>query len=524
MTAIGRFSVLSETEYNPSIVTFFMKVSGTEDRGPLTKRSFVQLWKDRKMMQLHPRFQQTVSSSRPGYFEQQSVSSSTVEDNDLDNAISSHVSEEDGASSLTFGGNWKRQMQNRINYLQRSTWDISDSLWHVYITPSLSTGAQQQAEENDNESVLVFRGHHALADGASMGAALMDLVDEADDIRQSIADAYQNYRRGRRRGRSTLWQRMYRQLLQLIWFVFGSLQAICYQLYLLFCAAIEPNPWHQLEERAKTAVLSEKSDSSRSRTVSWTGAAAPVEQVKWVARELLGPKATVNDVFVSCVTAALTRQLAYHRKKLEAPHLDEEMKKKDRLLFLPKQRHMNVSVPVHLKGGVILPGESVGNNLGAFVVRLPGETKDEDPVRRFEAVHSSLATVKRTPAPLLSNMLAKALSYGSYVIPSSVTSWLFSRANAGSVAVVTNTRGPMSFVHLDGRRIESLYGFIPLPPCIPVGVVVNSYAGNMMLTLTAQSWAVPDGDQFLAWVLEEYLSLLDIACARDRQRNEKATR
>ena len=33
---------------------------------------------------------------------------------------------------------------------------------------------------------------------------------------------------------------------------------------------------------------------------------------------------------------------------------------------------MHIAMPVHLKGGIVLPGESLGiNNLGAIVARLP---------------------------------------------------------------------------------------------------------------------------------------------------------
>jgi hypothetical protein len=33
----------------------------------------------------------------------------------------------------------------------------------------------------------------------------------------------------------------------------------------------------------------------------------------------------------------------------------------------------------------------------------------------------------------------------------------------GAVAVVTNTRGSPDYVHMGGRRVESIYGFVPLP-------------------------------------------------------------
>ena len=62
-----------------------------------------------------------------------------------------------------------------------------------------------------------------------------------------------------------------------------------------------------------------------------------------------------------------------------------------------------------------------------------------------------------------------------------------------------------------------MYGFVPLPPGVPIGVVVMSYAGNVNLTLTAEPWAVPDPDMFLSWILEEYLRLFLLA----KQNSEK---
>jgi hypothetical protein len=121
--------------------------------------------------------------------------------------------------------------------------------------------------------------------------------------------------------------------------------------------------------------------------------------------------------------------------------------------------------------------------------------------------------MKQTPAAFLSHLLAKSLSYASAVIPITWTSRLYELSNAKSICVISNNRGSPVPLHMDSRRVESLYGFVPLPPGIPVGVVIMSYAGEMYLTVTAEPWAIPDPDQFTAWILEEYLSLLDAAAA-----------
>ena len=57
---------------------------------------------------------------------------------------------------------------------------------------------------------------------------------------------------------------------------------------------------------------------------------------------------------------------------------------------------------------------------------------------------------------------------------------------------------------MNGRRVETIQGFLPLPPGLPVGIVVGSYGNVISLSINAEPWAVPDGDEFLGWVVDEY--------------------
>ena len=85
--------------------------------------------------------------------------------------------------------------------------------------------------------------------------------------------------------------------------------------------------------------------------------------------------------------------------------------------------------------------------------------------------------------------------------------WLFENAHANASVVVTNVRGPDRVVHLDGREVVGTLGFLPLPPGIPIGMVIQSYANTLTLTIMAEPWAVPDADLFLSWIVEEYQAL-----------------
>ena len=186
-------------------------------------------------------------------------------------------------------------------------------------------------------------------------------------------------------------------------------------------------------------------------------------------------------------------------------------------------------MPVHLKGGIVLPGESLGNNLGAIVARLPTSVDDNNtnyttpqnhPVLLLQSVSNELSYLKKLPFALYSHIGAKSLSYLANIIPLSWASRLYNNSNVNSVAVISNNRSTPLPLHLNGRQVESFYGFVPLPPGIPIGLVVLSYNGTINCTVTAQKWAVPDADQFLIWFLEEYKELVIQATQKEEENKQ----
>ena len=282
MTPIGRFSVLSETPVNPSIVTCLMVLRGhgrNASASPLTKDDLLQLWRDRGMMDRHSRFRQTASPTRPGYF--------------LDDRYSVNL-DRHFIESLFPVDNLRKELQRRISWLQTTQWDLSDSLWHMYVMPSLGTQYQyEKSLESElghpgktarsargEPTIVLFQGHHALGDGASLGAAFMDFFDEADIMRQRLLDFLKQRRKHRTRGSSWL-RRLVRKFLILAWIFFGSLQALAYQIYVSLLASFDrANPWSILKQDASSSSLDR---SYEARTISWVNEVAPIDQVKWVS-------------------------------------------------------------------------------------------------------------------------------------------------------------------------------------------------------------------------------------------------
>jgi len=239
-----------------------------------------------------------------------------------------------------------------------------------------------------------------------------------------------------------------------------------------------------------------------------------VAEVKLVAKAM-GPNVTLNDLFVSCVTAAVARQLAEHRQKSIAPDDNEPTKSapssSNKLLT-----NINVVIPAHLAGGILPPGREVGNLIGAFVARVPGEMTDNASASdRLSQVHSSLLKWRRSPAPFVSYYIARTASSW---LPSKWATRLMLSGNANAAVVVSNNRGLTKKVHINGRPVESMVGFIPLPPGLPVGVVIQSYDSVVSLSVNAEKWAVPDADKFLGWILDEYKLLCKEASIKQRQK------
>ena len=515
MTSVGHFSLTSQTDDNPSVSTFFMSLVG--EKPGFTVQDFEKLWQDREMAERHPRFHFTVSKDRPGHFE-----SETVND---------HVSE------TYFPQVYRKDIQSRIEALQLDPVDVHEKTWEVMIAPSgplgvsgaINRAALQLEDDNGSdvdhnmvESLVFFRGHHALGDGVSLFTAIMDLCDEAEEFRDLIKVELK--KRFGRKSNHSISTKLTRALKRMLQFWLGCLKSLWYQTKLYIGTLIESNPFQMLQKWALMIEEFEESTQSK-RTISFS-MAAPVDEVKWVARTLLGKSATVNDVFVSCVSAAIVRQLEEHRRHYavldgiaDGMGVGDKKARKNRQQHLLKQmKHMNIVMPVHLYGGIMLPGQSMGNRIGAMVARVPGEAA-KNSVDRLSQVHDTLYELKQTPTPLLSYLLVRLISSTSgYLLPDRWTQYLFSKANANATAVVSNVRGPPHPIHVQGRMVSSIHGFVPLPPGIPIGLVVSSYAGSVKLSLSAEFWAVPNGDQFLIWVLEEYQSLLRQALLKDKEK------
>jgi hypothetical protein len=50
---------------------------------------------------------------------------------------------------------------------------------------------------------------------------------------------------------------------------------------------------------------------------------------------------------------------------------------------------------------------------------------------------------------------------------------------------VSNVRGPDMALHIMGKEVKQIVGFLPPPPGCPIGIAVTSYRGQLQLSVNA---------------------------------------
>jgi len=367
--------------------------------------------------------------------------------------------------------------------------DVTKGLFEIEISSGAlgSSGAipsdMGNLKEYDRETVVLFRVHHSLCDGVSMAAAVGDLSDEAAQLKDKILQERKNRMRKHDGNQAYhFFSSVARSLLFMLWFVFTIIHALVIQTWKII---VSSNPFDPILARNKVSVVQ--------RSIAWRNIAS-VDDMKRAAKATT-KRTTINDIAVACVTHAIKKQLEEHSRNMG----------NDAAIRIPQS--VNITVPVHLTGGILKPGEQLGNKIGCFVSTIELNRSEKQTARdRLRLISKVLQREKNLPSPLISWKMAKIFT--DYT-PVWCTKYALRKCSANSVAVVSNVRGFPIRVHWLGRRVAHICAFLPLPPGIPIGIVVASYDGIISFGLNSDKRAVPDPDKFCDWMLEEYKRICD---------------
>ncbi len=335
--------------------------------------------------------------------------------------------------------------------------DPSHPLWEIHFISGYHAG-----------TAVLFRIHHAIADGMALTRVVMSLTDGGpqDGFReshdpsssQSLLDTGQ-WLVGQTWG-------LVRNPTRVIGLTGTTLRDARRMIHL---ALLPPKPKSVLSG----AVVPEK-------RVTWTSP-VPLSDVKAISR---ATGTTVNDVLMAALAGAL------------GTYLDEKGTP------LPKVR---VMVPVNLRPlDVPVPAE-LGNEFGFYFVDLP--TGSMEPAQRIAVMHEHVESIKGSPEALV----AFGVLAGLGATPKPVEDLGVAFFGSKAAGVVTNVIGPREPVRLAGAKVDGIIGWVPRSGDMGFGVALYSYADQVTLAFSTDSALMPDPEHLAELALAQLSAMGDLA-------------
>lgn len=343
--------------------------------------------------------------------------------------------------------------------------DPAFPLWRVFLFP---TSARKVA--------VLFRAHHAMADGISLMRLLLRLMDA-----------------GARPDASATATRPAPDA--------GPLGAIIDRLSRLNRALIRAHRFEQalLDGSATNgASLKAALDAAASigrtlaghhdRPACLSGALEGHRRLDWSRPLPLAPlrerahtlDLTLNDLFLAALAGALGHYLRSHGPTDESCEV-------------------RVSIPVNLRA---VDDASLGNQFGLVLLDLPVGV--EDAVSRRVIVGQRMRRLKRSLEAKA--MLAALAALGH--LPASAGKALVDRVASTSCAVVSNLPGPDHVLRFDSARLTRAMFLPPQTGHIGLGISILTYAGNVSLAVCSDTGVVAEPGQILRPFAKELKSLI----------------
>ncbi len=308
-------------------------------------------------------------------------------------------------------------------------------LWRLYLIDGFEEGKQ----------VLFWKFHHALGDGASMGAVLARHL--ADDFPPHI-----QLERG-----PGLW----RIIQVLFWLWWGTIFVVLRWL--------KSATFYQRQPTIMTGVKL----TGTKRLCNSADGIVSVDEAKAIGKE---SNATVNDVVLAAVSRALGTLTG-------EPH-----------------RSLAVAVPVNLRLSTADLNE-LHNRFGSISLFLPlADAKAESFVKTSKRVSKVMQRAKRYPEAFVG---AGVLMLSHTFLPQNLQRRLFDWFCTKIKCSISNVKGTEEALHYGGVLCESMIGFVPPPNSIGLGIAITSYRGQVFVSVLSDVAVLPEPRRLLNLITAE---------------------
>jgi WS/DGAT/MGAT family acyltransferase len=438
MNAVDRAWLEMDEPGNPMVIGALLELDG-----PVDAAAFQQALVERLLR--YPRFRQVADRSNgiPCW----------VSDHDLD--FRYHVR----VRRLPAAG-FERHLRKAVSEETSRDLDPARPLWRLILFPRAG-----------GPVTVLFRVHHAVADGIALVTLLIDSTDggQLRAARPAVSHTWRHPHRGPLGGMIDRLEDVNKALERLAG-LGGELRQPRKLLRRMRDGRATLDALQRVLRLPDNRPADLRKPLSGQRRVAWIGG-IPFAPVRRTAHRL---EVRVNDVFMAALAGALGRQLG----AAGAP-----------------SQELRVSIPVNLRRG---RGRELGNQFGLVLLDLPVGV--DDPLQR-------LRLVSRRMAELKSSLEAKVTLLGLAAaghLPMPLEKKLVGMIAAKSAAVVSNLPGPARHVRIAGARMKSLVFWPPQAGGMGIGISFFTYGGELTIGISADRNLLP-GPQLLIQAFREEL-------------------
>ena len=221
----------------------------------------------------------------------------------------------------------------------------------------------------------------------------------------------------------------------------------------------------------------------------------PLAEVKAI-RQICG--ASVNDVILTLVTAAIRRYLQLHGDQV-------------------KGRLLRMMVPVNLRANDS-PGE-LGNRITILPVTVPLDIRN--PRRLLAAVHKRTEFLKHSHAAELVSLAGGLIGMFPNAMQAMVGPMVSQVSFTPFNMVCTNVPGPQYPLYLLGHKMIRWYPYVPVGGEMAVNCAILSYDGTMYFGFSGDVHAAPDLRRLEELLKLSFEELREAVAVRQPRKREK---
>ena len=361
------------------------------------------------------------------------------------------------------GRGGKHALERLVGELASEPLDPNHPLWSVHLVEKYEGGA-----------AVIFRMHHAIADGMALMDVTMKLVDgpqhQAADfaagreeegwLQSLMAPVVAAINSGAEASSTTAKAALdlARNPLRAVGLLRDGAGVASELAYLLLMSSDSATRF--------------KGKPSGTKRVAWCEP-LDLSEVKGVSRAL---GCSINDILLSCVAGSMRRYLADCGDKT-------------------KGVECRALVPINLRE----PGDvELGNRFGIIAVELP--VGIENPLERVMTVRQRMAALKTSYEPRTTLGLFAALGY----LPKLVQDQLFDMLVRRATAVMTNVPGPSEPLTVAGSVLKQSMFWVPQTGDTGMGVSILSYAGKVQFGVITDVALTPNPEAVVRHFPEEF--------------------